>query len=169
MKKNPYNWPFVRGIHRSPVNSPHKGKWRGALMLCLICAWINGWVNNREASDLRRHRAHYDVNVMKADDGEIIFSIKHTSRCMHLNVGKKSMKNLSMESYRFELAFGLLLFRPLGSKTCHIIRVLRFFVFWSVCKHAWRLIFISRRRPKIWQLNHQTDRNYLPWKIFVWD
>ena len=23
-------WPFVRGIHRSPVNSPHKGQWRGA-------------------------------------------------------------------------------------------------------------------------------------------
>ena len=57
-------WPFVRGIHRSPVNSPHKGQWRGALMFCLICAWINGWVNNREAGDLRRHRAHYDVIVM---------------------------------------------------------------------------------------------------------
>ena len=27
----------------------------------LICAWINGWVNNREAGDLRRHRAHYDA------------------------------------------------------------------------------------------------------------
>ena len=26
--------------------------------------WINGWVNNREAGDLRRHRAHYDVTVM---------------------------------------------------------------------------------------------------------
>ena len=24
--------PFVRGIHRSPVISPHKGQWRGALM-----------------------------------------------------------------------------------------------------------------------------------------
>ena len=29
-----------------------------------ICAWIHGWVNNREAGDLRRHRAHYDVIVM---------------------------------------------------------------------------------------------------------
>ena len=29
-----------------------------------ICAWINDWVNNREAGDLRRHRGHYDVNVM---------------------------------------------------------------------------------------------------------
>ena len=25
-------WPFVRGIHQSPVDSPHKGKWRRALM-----------------------------------------------------------------------------------------------------------------------------------------
>ena len=45
-------------------NSPHKGQWRGALMFSLICAWINAWVNNREAVDLRRHRAHYDVIVM---------------------------------------------------------------------------------------------------------
>ena len=54
----------VRGIHRSPVNSPHKGQWRRALILPLICAWINGCANNREAGDLRRHRAHYDVTVM---------------------------------------------------------------------------------------------------------
>ena len=60
----PRYWPFVRGIHWSPVNSPHKGQWRGALMFSLICAWINGWVNNREAGDLRRHLAHYDVTVM---------------------------------------------------------------------------------------------------------
>ena len=32
----------VRGIHRSPVNSLHKGQWRGALMFSLTCAWING-------------------------------------------------------------------------------------------------------------------------------
>ena len=48
----------------SPVNSPHKGQRRGALMFSLICAWINGWVNIREAGDLRRYRAHYDVIVM---------------------------------------------------------------------------------------------------------
>ena len=57
-------WPFVRGIHRSPVNFPHKGPWRGALMFTLICVRINGWVNNREAGDLRRHHSHYDVIVM---------------------------------------------------------------------------------------------------------
>ena len=49
-----------------PVNSPHKGQWRGALMFTLICARINDWVNNREAGDLRRHLDHYDVIVMVA-------------------------------------------------------------------------------------------------------
>ena len=63
-KHFPRYWPFVRGIHRSPVNSPHKGQWRGALMFSLICVWINNWVNNREAGDLRRYRAHYDVSVI---------------------------------------------------------------------------------------------------------
>ena len=63
-KHFPRYWPFVRGIHRSPLNSPHKGQWRGALMFSLICARINGRVNSREADDLRRHRTHYDVIVM---------------------------------------------------------------------------------------------------------
>ena len=53
-KHFPRYWPFVRGIHRSPVNSPHKSQWRGALMFSLIYTWIRGWVNNREAGDLRR-------------------------------------------------------------------------------------------------------------------
>ena len=60
-KHFPRYWPFVRGIHRSPVNSPHRGQWRGTLMFTLICARINGSVNNGEAGDLRRNRAHYDV------------------------------------------------------------------------------------------------------------
>ena len=64
-KHFPRNWPFVRGIHRSPVNSPHKGQWRGALMFTLICARINVWVNTREAGDLRRYCPHYDVIVMR--------------------------------------------------------------------------------------------------------
>ena len=63
-KHFPRNWPFVRGIHRSPVNSQHKGQWRRALMFSLICGWINDWANNRENGDLRRYRAHYDVIIM---------------------------------------------------------------------------------------------------------
>ena len=34
----PRYWPFVREIHRSPVNSLHIGQWRGALMFSFICA-----------------------------------------------------------------------------------------------------------------------------------
>ena len=63
-KHFPRNWPFVREIHRSPVNFPHKGQWRGALMFSLMYAWINDWVNNREAGDLRLQHGHYDVIVM---------------------------------------------------------------------------------------------------------
>ena len=54
-KHFPRYWPFVRGIHRSPVNSPHKGQWRGTLMFSFICTWINVRESNREAGDLRRH------------------------------------------------------------------------------------------------------------------
>ena len=56
-----------KGMIFGPVNSPHKGQWRGALMFSLICAWINDWVNNGEAGDLRRYCAHYDVIIMTED------------------------------------------------------------------------------------------------------
>ena len=55
---------FVMGFNRSTVDSRLKGQWRGALMLSLIFAWTNSWANNRDAVDLRRHRAHYYVTVM---------------------------------------------------------------------------------------------------------
>ena len=48
------------------VDSPHKGQWCRTLMFSLICAWINGWVNNQDAGDLRRHRIHCDVIVMSS-------------------------------------------------------------------------------------------------------
>ena len=60
----PCYWPFVRGIHQSLVDSPHKGQWHRALMFSLICAWTNGWANNQDASDLRRLHTNYDVTVM---------------------------------------------------------------------------------------------------------
>ena len=69
-KQFPRHWPFVRGIHRSPVDSgypgyiAHKGQWWGALMFSLISTWTNGWANNGDADDLRCHCAHYDVTVM---------------------------------------------------------------------------------------------------------
>ena len=60
----PHNWSFVRVIHRSSVDSPHKDQWPGTLMFALVCVGTNGWANNRGARDLRRHRDDYDVIVM---------------------------------------------------------------------------------------------------------
>ena len=57
-------WTFVRGIHRSPVNSPHQGQWHRALMFSFIFVRLNSSDNNGEAGDLRLLRAHYDVIVM---------------------------------------------------------------------------------------------------------
>ena len=56
------DWSFMKGIHRSPTNSPNKGQWRGALIF--LCACANDWANHRCAGDRRRHRAHYDVTVI---------------------------------------------------------------------------------------------------------
>ena len=78
METFPRYWPFVWGIHRSPVNSQHKGQWRGALMFSLICALINGWINNGETGDWRRHRAHYDVIVMYMSAGPSILRLHGT-------------------------------------------------------------------------------------------
>ena len=61
------------------VNFPHKGLWRGYLVFSLICSWINGWVNNGEAGDLRLHRALYDITVMR-----MIFS-KIRTKMLHPN------------------------------------------------------------------------------------
>ena len=86
-KHFPRNWPFVQGIHRSSVNSPHKGQWREALMLSLICVWINDWVNNREAGDLGRYRAHYDVFVMYKS---LYFQTNFVESCLECLVAKVS-------------------------------------------------------------------------------
>ena len=43
-KHFPCYWPFAQGIHRSLVIYPHKGQWRAALIISLICNWTNGWV-----------------------------------------------------------------------------------------------------------------------------
>ena len=52
-KHFPSYWPFVRGIHRSPLNSPHKGQWRGALMFSLIV---------RKYSNSQKHIHRHDMH-----------------------------------------------------------------------------------------------------------
>ena len=59
---------LCREIHRWP----HKGQWRGALIFSLICACTNGWVNNRDAGDLRRHCARGCVTVMDYENDNFL-------------------------------------------------------------------------------------------------
>ena len=61
-KHFPRYWPFVRGIHRSPVNSPHKGQWRRALMFSWIGAGTNGWANHWDA--LWGHCNGYGIRIV---------------------------------------------------------------------------------------------------------
>ena len=73
-KHFPNYWPFVRVIHRWPVNSHHKGQWHGALMVVLICTWTNGWPNHRDASDLRHICNHYDITVILMSRHDLHYS-----------------------------------------------------------------------------------------------
>ena len=94
-KHFPRYWPFVRGIHRSPVNSPHKGQWCGALMFSFTCVWISGWVNNREAGDSRRHRADCDVILMMVEQD--LSQWKKTLNAQHLlSMAKAELSHISM-------------------------------------------------------------------------
>ena len=108
-KSFPRYWTFVRGIHRSPVNSPHKGQWRGTLNFSFICSWIKGWVNNGDAGDLRHHGAHYDVTVMIGEtdvnvlmkiDYEQIMSCSMLYFDSNLNVFQRVQSTISYYWYR---------------------------------------------------------------------
>ena len=87
-KHFPRNWPFVRGIHQSLVNSPHKGQWRGALMFTLICVWINGLVNICEAGEFPTQRpvtrsfdVYFDLRLNKRfENGDFWQACSHSCR-----------------------------------------------------------------------------------------
>ena len=69
------------------------------VVFCLICTWINGWVNHCEAGDLRCHCAHYDAIVMKTlprSSGESILGIwpKGTASRIHMQIFLDEMVNL---------------------------------------------------------------------------
>ena len=82
------------GKHRSPVDSPHKGQWRGALMFSLLCTWTNGWVNSRDAGDLRHHRAHDDVTVMMPVLFQCRAMIRNTKMFPHFPIRQSTPKGL---------------------------------------------------------------------------
>ena len=68
-KRYPSYWPCVREIHRSVVDSPHKGPVTRELLLSLMLVQINAWTNILVACDLRRHDARCDVTVIMSGHG----------------------------------------------------------------------------------------------------
>ena len=84
-KHLPRYWPFMMGIHRSLVDSPHKGQWRGALVLSLICAWTNRlskqsrcqWFGTPSRS-LRRHCNYYSLAINDLD--YVLLISRHLSK-----------------------------------------------------------------------------------------
>ena len=61
-----------------------------------ICHWTNGWVNNREAGGLRRHRAHYDVIVLRGTPGtHFNYSLwDHNSKLAKIMFAFKMIQNV---------------------------------------------------------------------------
>ena len=129
-KHFPRSWPFVRGIHRAPVNSPHKGQWRGALMFSLICTWINAWVNNREAGDLRCHHAHNDVIVMYLTLMGDLWGIK-------LSPNSDNKVNFHFGRVNCDINWCIIKSMAAGDKAMQIT--------WEVFHYAWRALQMSFR------------------------
>ena len=95
----------------SPVTGEfpaHKGQWHVALMFSLISAWINCWVNNREAGDLRRYCAHYDVTVMCHHNCIVqltMFAIHVSVIICHLHPATNGCKHLFIRMINFFCIF----------------------------------------------------------------
>ena len=89
-------------IHRLPVDSPHKGQWRGALMFSLICAWTNSWANNRDTVVLRRHRARYNV-IVAYSFLHLVSWFPRNKCCGHIFQNKLHSKQLNYISVKSAL------------------------------------------------------------------
>ena len=70
----------------------HKGQWRGALLLSLICTWTNGWAIHRYAGDLRRHRGFDDVTVVLNGPNRSIRRCYDAEECAYFMVCTEGMK-----------------------------------------------------------------------------
>ena len=143
-KHFPCYCPFVQGIHRSPVNFPHKGQWRRALMLSVICVWINDWVNTREAGDFQMPSPslclYCNIKWMPhslADDKSSfrVFVLTHWGRVMNICIGKLTIigsDNGLSPGWRQAIIWnnaGLLLIRPLGTNLGEILIRIHIFSF----------------------------------------
>ena len=105
----------MRRIQRSPVivNSHHKGQWRRALIVSLICAWIDAWVNNHEAGNLRCHHAHYDVIVL-----DVIISITGLLTLLHFSPFFIWSTPKRLSDFLFKVWFQLLILFAVNATFC---------------------------------------------------
>ena len=92
-----------------PGEFPHKGQWRGALTFSLICVWMKGWVNNREAGDLRRYCAHYDITVMSMLLPESMLTSGHLDPSEQISMEFKQ----NVETFLQQIAFYLVIYKNL--------------------------------------------------------
>ena len=114
----PHYSTFVRWIHRSQVNSPHKGQWRGTLMFSLICALIKpfskqswGWWFETPSRSLWRHCNNH-VLEMKPPDAYTIRLLTLWGPDKIVVISKTTFSNTFswMKIYEFRLRFHWSLF-----------------------------------------------------------
>ena len=109
-------------------NSPVTGEFPSqspvtALMFSLICAWINCWVNNRDAGDLRCHGAHYDVTVILSDVQNKVWA----SEIRHYNVFSHWLKTGSAIVKKTDPNISKLLFHSVDEDERYLAHVVFLF------------------------------------------
>ena len=92
--------------------------------------WINGWVNNREAGDLRRYRAHYDVSVMWTN----VHLSSETSSGIHLRAISQEITSTinhwnSLENYWFKFNSNF----PAANELMSRAHEYNIFMSWFIC------------------------------------
>ena len=113
----------------------------------LICAWINGWINNHVAGDLRRRRAHYDVTVMKMIWFRCVFMLEQIA--LHASIF--DCWNMKMHILKPSLDFcvNAYIYRLLVEKSLHYYYVLK----WN------ELIYGSCYCVIVWQKSYPVSSN----------
>ena len=155
-----------RLIHRSPVNSPHKGQWRGALML-------NGWANSREAGDLRRCRDHYDVIVMLTCFGwshfcHLFHSVSLHRKCLDYhrisNIRRTKSQNLNVSPLVLQLSLSNP-FKPGVKRTIKLSAMLQLHLSYKQwhclikCSYIWGLAVYKIFWRKYWTITIPKEIN----------
>ena len=99
-KNFPHYWPFCMGNSLVTSEFPAQRPVTQSFDVFFICAWMNSWVNNREAGDLRCHHAHYDITVM------IVLYFGHSILIYHdqdyvdsINIDSLSFQNIKIKMF----------------------------------------------------------------------